>query len=129
MLGLLRRHGAEEGEHRAVAFGMYQHCGGTGASRCARRAAGTAVTAPVMPYLWVRGAACSMRHDPESAGRPCCSRKEHEKTVRKGLLPSWRELGAVVPRCLRRPCHPSHEGSSSRAVEYLKRSPAAKAAS
>jgi predicted metal-dependent hydrolase len=128
MLHLLRRHGAEETEHRAVAFDMHQHCGGTGTLRCARRIAGTAVTAPVTPYLRVWGAAYLMRHGPQTAGRPRHSLKEHDKTARKGLLPAWQELGAAVPRHLRRPYHPSREGSLSTVTEHLKRSPAARAA-
>ncbi|WP_411149566.1 metal-dependent hydrolase [Streptomyces sp. A30] len=129
MLDLLRWHGAEEVEHRAVAFDMYQHCGGTGTPRYARRIAGMAVTAPAMLYLWVWGTAHLMRHDPQLAGRLRYSLAEHEKAVRKGLLPAWRELGAAIPRYFRRSYHPSQEGSLSRAVEYLRRSPAARAAS
>jgi predicted metal-dependent hydrolase len=88
-----------------------------------------AVTAPVMLYLWVWGTNYLMRRDPQLTDRSRYSLKEHEKAVRKGLLPAWRELGAAVPRYLRRSYHPSREGSLSRAVEYLKRSPAARAAS
>lgn len=44
------------------------------------------------------------------------------------LLPTWRELGAAVPRCLRRSYHPSQEGSLRKAVGYLAASPAARAA-
>ncbi|ANS66430.1 hypothetical protein SLINC_4206 [Streptomyces lincolnensis] len=128
MLDLLRWHGAEEVEHRAVAFDMYQHCAGTGAPRYARRVAGMAVTAPVMLGLWVWGTAYLIRHDPQLAGRVRYSLAEHDRAIRKGLLPAWRELGAAVPRYLRRSYHPSREGSLSRAVAYLKRSPAARAA-
>ncbi|MET7692599.1 metal-dependent hydrolase [Streptomyces sp. NPDC005483] len=129
MLDLLRWHGAEEVEHRAVAFDLYQHCGGTGTPRYTRRIAGMAVTAPVMLYLWVWGTAYLMRHDPQPAGRQRYSFKEHQKAVRRGLLPAWGALGAAVPRYLRRSYHPSREGSLSRAVAYLKQSPAARAAS
>ncbi|ATL29012.1 metal-dependent hydrolase [Streptomyces formicae] len=128
MLDLLRWHGAEEVEHRAVAFDMYQHCGGTGPSRYARRIAGMAVTAPVMLYLWVWGTAYLIRHDPQLAGRARYSLAEHNKAVGKGLLPTWRELGTAVPRYLRRSYHPSQEGSLRKAVEYLAQSPAARAA-
>lgn len=128
MLDLLRWHGAEEVEHRAVAFDMYQHCRGTGTARYARRIAGMAVTAPVTLHLWLWGTAYLIRHDPQFAGHLRYSLKEHERAVRKGLLPAWRELGAAIPRYLRRSYHPSQEGSLSRAVEYLKRSPAARAA-
>ena len=128
MLDLLRRHGAEEVEHRAVAFDMYQHCGGTGTPRYARRIAGMAVTAPVMLYMWVWGTAYLMRHDPRLAGRLRYSLAEHNRSVDKGLLPTWKELGAAIPRYVRRSYHPSREGSLSRAVEYLRRSPAARAA-
>lgn len=71
----------------------------------------------------------AIRHDPQLAGRLRHSLAEHERAVRKGLLPPWRELGAAIPRYFRRPYHPSQEGSLSRAVQYLKRSPAARAAS
>ncbi|MEV1079779.1 metal-dependent hydrolase [Streptomyces sp. NPDC050211] len=128
MLDLLRWHGAEEVEHRAVAFDMYQHCGGTGTPRYARRLAAMAVTAPVMLYLWVWGTAYLIRHDPQLASHPRYSLVAHNAAVRKGLLPTWRELGAAIPRYFKRSYHPSQEGSLSRAVEYLRRSPAARAA-
>ncbi|MGW0756070.1 metal-dependent hydrolase [Streptomyces sp. NPDC002814] len=128
MLDLLRWHGAEEVEHRAVAFDMYQHCGGTGTPRYARRLAAMAVTAPVMLYLWVWGTAYLIRQDPQLAGRLRYSLAGHNAAVRKGLLPTWRELGAAIPRYFKRSYHPSQEGSLSRAVEYLRRSPAARAA-
>ncbi|MCH5672667.1 metal-dependent hydrolase [Streptomyces gilvus] len=53
---------------------------------------------------------------------------EHDKAVRKGLLPAWKDLGAAIPRYVRRSYHPSQEGSLSRAVAYLCSSPAARRA-
>ncbi len=50
------------------------------------------------------------------------------RAVREGLLPTWTEPGAAVPRCLRRSYHPSQEGSLRRAVEYLALSRAARTA-
>ncbi len=82
----------------------------------------------MMLYLWAWGAACLVRHDPQLAGRARDSLAAHNRAVRKGLLPTWKELGAAVPRYLRRSYHPSQEGSLRRAVEYLAQSPAARAA-
>jgi predicted metal-dependent hydrolase len=128
MLDLLRWHGAEEVEHRSVAFDLYQHCGGESVPRYARRIAGMAVTAPMMLYMWVWGAAYLIRHDPQLAGRLRYSLAAHDEAVRKGLLPTWKELGAAIPRYLRRSYHPSKEGSLLRALEYLAQSPAARSA-
>ncbi|MFB7273722.1 metal-dependent hydrolase [Streptomyces sp. NPDC056244] len=128
MLDLLRWHGAEEVEHRAVAFDMYEHCGGPGALRYARRVGTMCVTAPVLLWLWSSGAAYLIRHDPQLAGRPRYSLREHNRAMGKGLLPTWRELGGAIPRYFRRSYHPSQEGSLRRAVDYLATSPAARSA-
>ncbi|MFE2373403.1 metal-dependent hydrolase [Streptomyces sp. NPDC059398] len=150
MLDLLRWHGAEEVEHRAVAFDMYQHCGGDGLLRYARRIEGMAVVTPVLLWLWVWGASYLMRHDPTlvrptrvtstrgepspvrrgrgPGGRPGYSLRKHNRAVARGLLPTWGELGSAIPRYFRRSYHPSQEGSLRRAVEYLATSPAARTA-
>lgn len=126
MLDLLRWHGAEEVEHRAVAFDMYQHTGGTGAARYLRRVEGMAFAWPALAYLWTAGARYLMRHDPQLAdGR--YRLRDHRAAARRGLLPSWASLNAAMPRYLRRSYHPSQEGSLRRAVEYLAASPAARA--
>lgn len=128
MLDLLRWHGAEEVEHRAVAFDMYQHCGGAGLPRYARRVEGMVVVAPVLLWLWAWGAAYLIRHDPQLAGRLRYSLRQHNRAVARGLLPTWRRLGSAIPRYFRRSYHPSQEGSLRTAVEYLATSPAARAA-
>ncbi|UGY92501.1 metal-dependent hydrolase [Streptomyces gobiensis] len=128
MLDLLRWHGAEEVEHRHVAFDMYEHCGGDGLARYARRIEGMVVTAPILLWLWIWGASYLIRHDPQLAGRLRYSLREHNKAVAKGLLPTWGELFTAIPRYFRRSYHPSQEGSLRKAVEYLATSPAARAA-
>ncbi len=128
MLDLLRWHGAEEVEHRAVAFDLYEHTGGHPVPRYARRLEGMALTAPVMLWLWIHGAAFLIRGDPRLRGGRRYSLLAHNRAVRKGLLPTWRELAAAVPRYLRRSYHPSQEGSLYAAVHYLAMSPAARGA-
>jgi predicted metal-dependent hydrolase len=127
MLDLLRRHGAEEVEHRAVAFDMYQHAGGKGVVRCLRPAEGMAPAWPTLFYLWIVGARYLLRHDPRLTGGGYRFR-DHRSAARRGLLPSWAALNTAMPRYLRRSYHPSQEDSPRRAVEHLAISPAAQAA-
>ncbi|WP_329456936.1 metal-dependent hydrolase [Streptomyces sp. NBC_01497] len=124
MLHLLRWHGAEEVEHRSVAFDMYEHCGGPGALRRLRRRGTMCVTAPALLGLWIRGTRHLIRHDPTiPPGKPTYTLAGHNRAIEKGLLPSWRSLGAAVPRYFRRSFHPSREGSMAAALTYLGRIP------
>jgi predicted metal-dependent hydrolase len=127
MLDLLRWHGAEEVEHRAVAFDMYQHVAADGRVRYLRRVEGMAFAWPTLFYLWVVGARYLMRHDP-GLTKGKYRFRDHRSAARRGLLPSWVSLNAAMPRYLRRSYHPSQEGSLTKAVEYLAISPAARAA-
>ena len=60
MLDLLRWHGAEEVEHRSVAFDLYAHVDGGYARRCRTMVVAIAVLA----IMWVRGVRFLMAADP-----------------------------------------------------------------
>jgi len=124
MLDLLRWHGAEEVEHRAVAFDVYDHVDG----RYVRRARTYAVAATALCYLWARGVRELMARDPglDRHARPRW--RDLVRTARKGLTPSYLDLVGCAWRYLQPGYHPSHEGSTSQAAAYLASSPAALAA-
>lgn len=113
MLDLLRWHGAEEVEHRAVAFELFRHEGGG----YVQRIVGLAEVGPVLLWLWARGTFFLMRRDPTTPGRPRL--KEFVRAGRQGTLPSPRELLATLPRFVRPRYHPLEEGSTADAVAYL----------
>ncbi|POM22870.1 putative metal-dependent hydrolase [Actinomadura rubteroloni] len=124
MLDLLRWHGAEEVEHRSVAFDVYQHVSGAYWRRFVAFLAGV-VAMPLAVYL---GAVFLCAQDPTLKGvRPRV--RDYRRAVRKGLLPSNRFMIAAARRYLRRDFHPSRECSTSLATAYLAGSPAARAAS
>ncbi|MCY9787780.1 metal-dependent hydrolase [Nocardiopsis sp. EMB25] len=127
MLDLLRWHGAEEVEHRAVAFDLYMHVDGG----YRRRALAMGISATVLAALWVRGVAFLVRADPHLRGRvdgrvPRASWALRD--AKRGLIPHVGRLVRAVPEYLRRKYHPSQHGSTSQAVAYLAVSPAARAA-
>ena len=122
MLDLLRWHGAEEVEHRAVAFELYQHLDGG----YLRRAKMMLMVAPAMMMLWIKGVRFLMANDPTGRRRPTLldpirSNRRYRVLSVSGLLMSW------LPY-LRPGYHPSQHGSTSQAVAYLATSPAAMAA-
>ena len=126
LLDLIRWHGAEEVEHRSVAFDLYKHLGGSYPTRYYLMT----ITFPVVFGLWVAGAAHLMRQDPLLAGkRPSVLRPwiwlEWQRQANSGLLPSLPWLFKEELRYLNPWYHPENEASTEQALAYLDSSPAA----
>ena len=132
MLDLVKWHGAEEIEHRTVAFDLYRHLGG---GYIARYYLSIAVIIGVIG-LWTDGAACLMAQDPRF--------KSIKPAVYKPWI--WREWARIAQKDNRLLPHPLwlvsqqlsfltpwydplHEAKTEDALAYLNRSPAAKRAS
>jgi predicted metal-dependent hydrolase len=125
MLDLLRWHGAEEVEHRNVAFDLYQHLDGG----YLRRVWNLVVAGPMFIWLWIRGVRFLVKHDPTLRGTNFRARgRDLYSATRKGLLPSLRSMIGAAGRYLKPSHHPSQEHSTTQAVAYLASSPAAQAA-
>ncbi|SFB23198.1 hypothetical protein SAMN05216266_106301 [Amycolatopsis marina] len=124
MLDLLRWHGAEEVEHRAVAFDLFQHLDG----RYLRRVRAMAVVTPVMLWLLVRGTRFLMTADPVLAGRTPATWRAALAAGRRGVLPTLRGALREIRPYFSRGYHPSQTGSTEQAVAYLASSPAAQSA-
>ncbi|KZS81560.1 metal-dependent hydrolase [Mycobacterium persicum] len=123
MLDMLRWHGAEEVEHKAVAFDTMKHLR-AGYWRQVR--AQLAVT-PVLLLLWIRGVRFMYSVDPYLPPGVRPRWRDYLDAARRGLLPGpWRLL-RVVGRYYRPGFHPSQLGGLERAVDYLAVSPAARA--
>lgn len=120
MLDLFRWHAAEEVEHRALVFDVYQHVGG-GYGLRAVTMLGTTIGLLVE---WGLGVRYFLRHDPalDDASRP--GLRAYLRAARQRRVPSIGMLLRSVPRYLRRDHHPSKECDPELALAYLRRSPA-----
>lgn len=123
MLDLLRWHGAEEVEHRAVAFDIYRHLGGSYVGRCWHM--GVVIVSLLGVMAW--GVRYMSRQDPD-AGRPRRLFSSWWAGARAGRLPSiWGSLKSAV-RYFVPGYSPEAEASTERALAYLAISPAASVA-
>jgi len=128
MLDLLRWHGAEEVEHRSVAYDVFMHLDGS----YARRTRAMLVTSVAFAWIWGRGTKFMVAHDPANlrSGRPPQMTEREflgrfRDVARRGRLPSLGSLVVEVPRYLKPSYHPSRHGSTQSALDYLAVSPAA----
>jgi uncharacterized protein len=119
MLDLLRWHGAEEVEHRSVAYDLMCHLDPS----YSRRLRAFLIAGPLLFWLWVRGARFLLRADGERL-----TMRVYLDATRRGLLPSPRALGHSALRYFRPGYHPVQEASTRQAIAYLGTSPAARAA-
>lgn len=123
MLDLLRWHGAEEVEHRALVFDVHRAIGG----RWIQRVTAMITVAPTLTYYWITGVRYLAAHDPHYPGGPP-SWKEFFRASADGRLPTLRELFDRLPRYMAPSYHPSQEFSTEMALDYIARSPAAQEA-
>ncbi|GAA4872069.1 metal-dependent hydrolase [Kitasatospora terrestris] len=124
MLDLLRWHGAEEVEHRSVAFDLMVHFD----PGYLRRLRGMLVSGPLLVHLWVRGTRFMLAADPTLKGSVRPTWREARQIARRGLLPEPARMFRSALRYFLPGYHPTKEGSSSQALAYLATSPAARAA-
>lgn len=124
MLDLVRWHGAEEVEHRNVAFDAFMYVDGSYARRV--RTALLASTTLLALFLYITR--YLYRADPSrGTGRFWCPRLL--SVMRRGVVPKLTVWLTEIPKYLNPRFHPSQLGSMDTAVRYLARSPAANAGS
>lgn len=117
MLDLLRWHGAEEVEHRSVAFDVFEDVSGNYVQRViAMLLAVVALTAG-----FAVGGVLLLRADTTTSQR--FTARAFRRSGRQGHIPTFTFALRAVPRYLRRDYHPSREGSTASALAYLAASP------
>ena len=118
MMALLRWHGADEVEHRSVAFDTFEAVAGGPAP--VRKTVAMLGVFVGMFGTWILGSGYLLRKDPTvPKGRRRASVVRFVRAGRRGTLPTTRDLVRAVPRYLSPGFHPSHEGRTDVATAYL----------
>ncbi len=113
MISLLRWHGAEEVEHRATAFDVFEALGGG----YLERTIAMSEAFGALFYLWVRGIRTLMASDPTHPGPP--SWRTFFAAGRRKQLPTFEQIGAATLRYVTPGFHPAQEAGSGRAAATL----------
>jgi predicted metal-dependent hydrolase len=117
MLDLLRWHGAEEVEHRSVAFDLYEHLDGSYVRRVAH---GLVVSVGLTAGMVAVGSRL-MALDPTVDRN--LSWRAYRSATTAGRIPRLGEVMRSVRGYLQRDHHPSQLGSLTQALAYLAASP------
>lgn len=126
MLDLMRWHGAEEVEHRTVAFDAYRALAGNGLKAYVGRQAAMAVAFPLMIVIWLQAAAHVGSADGTDSGRAMGSKSllglifEFSRVGRTSKrLPSLASIVHAVVLWLKPGHHPEHDGDVGAAMRYF----------
>lgn len=133
MADLFRWHLAEEVEHRSVAFDLFAHLFENEFGFYLSRQALMAIVLPILVKVWVDGLRAICREDADAKQYARYNVLQMlwamEKTGRKtDHVPRFSYLLKASLRWLPPSFHPVHEGNTQQALDYLNRSPAARAA-
>jgi uncharacterized protein len=121
MLDLVKWHGAEEVEHRAVVYDVYQHVDGS----YARRARTAILASTSIAILWYLTAFDLASTDPSTKkGKPWPW--QFVSAVARGIIPNGLSFLTEIPVYLKPGFHPSQMGNLDKALHYLATSPAAR---
>lgn len=123
LLDMLRWHGAEEVEHKAVAFDVMKHL----RAGYLRQVRTQLIVTPLMLLLWIRGLRFMYKVDPEPPASVKPRWRDWFIAARRGLVPSPFEFLPAIASYYRPGFHPSQLGGVEKAVNYLAVSPAARA--
>jgi predicted metal-dependent hydrolase len=123
MLDMLRWHGAEEVEHKAVAFDVMKHL----RSGYLRQVRTQLVVTPMMLLMWVRGVRFMYSVDPQVPRGAKPRWWYYFQAARRGLMPGPLRFVRVIGAYYLPGFHPSQLGGVEKAVDYLAISPAARA--
>lgn len=124
MMDLLRWHGAEEVEHRAVAHDLFVSVGGG----YIQRQLLMLLVGPILLLLWLLGTRYFLKQNATDQKHYRLLR-EWRRAARQDRLPSLGMLVQAASRYLHRDFHPHTEADTQLATDYLALSPAALAAS
>ena len=113
MLDLMRWHGAEEVEHRSVAFDVYQYFSGN----YLRRLISMMFAAIALIIGFIIGGTLLLSADQTTTQR--FTFRAFRRASRAGHLPKFSDTLRAIPTYLRKDFHSSHEGSTDVALSYL----------